>query len=282
MHVMTKFLIVACAILCLLLSALTVAYSANAERVIDSIKSERGLRLEAEMQQRSMQAQTGQERAELKSQVEGLQNARQQLEGQIASLQAERAELMSQKERALSAAAAKDSQIAQLSATTQTDADIIKAFREELTKLRAEQLATTRQNIELSDRINDLNSQREVLDGNVRALREQLAEVQLQMQAQASGVKAGAKGQPFDPAGLKVRGTVTDVLKSPTGDELAVIDIGSNKGLQENMRLQIVRGDQFIANLIINKAEPSQAVGTIDKLHRQVTVNKGDMIMATN
>lgn len=281
MHVMTKFLIVACAVLCLLLSALTVAFSANVDRITDSFRSERALRLAAQAAGSLAEADAGEKRSEWEKETLQRDGAIRERNETISRLQGERTELVSLKERAVAEAAANRGELEQLSAANKTYAEIIKSYREEVAALRTEQLAAARQSIELGDRVNDLTSQNEVLEQTARALREQLAEVQLAMQNAASGVKAGAKGQPFDPAGLRVRGTVTDVIKTDAGDELAVIDIGTNKGLQENMRLNIVRGSEFIALLVVTKVDPGTAVGRIDKLKRAVTVNKGDTIQSS-
>lgn len=275
---MTKFLIVACAVLCLLLSALTVSYSANADRINDSLKSERALRQAVEAEQKAVQAQAGEERAALTVQIEALNNAIKQRDASIAQLQMERTDLTSAKEKATAELAGIQNRISQLAATAETLTSINKGYRDEVGTLRTDQLAASRREIELNDRLNDLTSQNEVLEQTARALREQLAEVQLAMQNAASGVKTGAKGQPFDPSGLRVRGTLTDVIKTDAGDELGVIDIGSNKGVQENMRLNIIRGGEFLATIVITKADPGQSVGRINRMGLNKSINRGDTI----
>jgi hypothetical protein len=277
---MTKFLIVACAVLCLLLSALTVAFTANADRITEGFKQERAARLAAEATAKDQLAQAGQERADMQQKVQELTAAIRERDAQINDLQARATALQTEKERAAAEVATIKNQIDQLTATTKVQAAVIEADRQELGKLRAESLAAARREIELGDRVNDLASQNEVLEQTARALREQLAEAQTALQTAAAGGRPGAKGQPYDPAGLKVRGSVTDVIRSDAGDEMVVLDIGTNKGVQENMRLDIIRGTTWLATVVITKADPGQSVGRLDYLGRTTKVGKGDTVLS--
>ncbi|MBX3357354.1 MAG: hypothetical protein KF745_02900 [Phycisphaeraceae bacterium] len=277
---MTKFLIVASAVLCLLLAALTVAYSANADRIIGSVESERAQRQRAEASASQQIAETADVRAMMAKDLEAANNANSALKAQIEQLQSAFAAQQAEKEKAVSDATAIRAQIGQLSATTDTQAGLIRSYREEVTTLRTEQQTMSRQAIDLVDRINDLQSQREVLEQTARALREQLAEVQLAMQNVQSGNRGDTRGQPFESTGPLIRGMVTDVVQSPAGDELVVIDVGSNKGVQENMKMAIVRGSSFVANLVITKADPGQSIGRVDKVGRDVSVSRGDGVQS--
>ncbi len=285
MHTSTKFLIVLCSLLAVLLAAMTITYAANADRIVDSVRSERLARAAAESEARSAVAAATQEKAELEKRVASLQNTMTELESKVRGLESERATLRSDKEQAVSQASAIRNRIDQLAATSQTQADVIKGYREQVLALQAEQLASGRREIELVDRLNDLESQREVLDSTARTLREQLAEAQLAMQAAGGGQAVIAKdttaGEPFEPKGLDVRARILDAFTSPAGQEMVLIDAGSNSGLRENMKLTIAReGGTFLANVIITKVDPRQSVGRLDKLGRSVDVRKGDMVFS--
>ena len=286
MHTSTKFLIVLCSLLAVLLAAMTITYAANADRIVDSVRSERLARAAAESEARASVCAATQENATLQETNRSLRALQTQLEAKITSLESERATLRSDKEQAQSAAQTIRNRIDQLAATAETQAKVIQGYRDQVLALQAEQLAGSRREIELVDRLNDLESQREVLDSTARTLREQLAEAQQALQAAAGGAgmvaaKDVAAGEPFEPKGLDVRCRVLDVFMSPAGQEMALIDAGSNSGLRENMKLTIARdGGTFVANVIITKVDPRQAVGRIDKLGRSVTVQKGDTVFA--
>jgi len=281
-HTSTKFLIVLCSLLAVLLAAMTITYAANADRIVDSIRSERLARAAAETEARASVSAATQEKAELEKRVASLQNTMTALESKVRDLESERATLRSDKEQAVSQAAAIRNRIDQLAATAQTQASVIEGYTRQVLSLQSEQLAGSRREIELVDRLNDLESQREVLDSTSRTLREQLTEAQLALQAATAGGTVIAKdttaGEPFEPKGLDVRARILDVFTSPAGQEMVLIDAGSNSGLRENMKLTIAReGGTFLANVIITKVDPRQAVGRIDKLGRSVDVRKGDM-----
>lgn len=283
MHTSTKFLIVLCSLLAVLLAAMTITYAANADRIVDSVRSERLARAAAEAEARASVSAAMQEKGELAKLVASLQNTMTELESKVRGLESERATLRSDKEQAVSQASAIRNRIDQLTATSQTQADVIKGYREQVLALQSEQLAGGRREIELVDRLNDLESQREVLDQTARTLREQLTEAQLALQAATGGGALIARdtttGEPFEPKGLDVRARILEVFTSPAGQEMALIDAGSNSGLRENMKLTIAReGGTFVANVIITKVDPRQAVGRIDKLGRTVDVRQGDMV----
>jgi cell shape-determining protein MreC len=282
-HTSTKFLIVLCSLMAVLLAAMTITYASNADKIVDSVRSERLARAAAEAEARAAVSAATQEKVTLQETNAKLQNAMSAVESKIRDLESERATLRSDKEQAVSQAAAIRNRIDQLAATSQTQADVIKGYREQVLSLQSEQLSSSRREIELVDRLNDLESQREVLDQTARTLREQLAEAQQAVQAASGGAAVVAKdtssGEPYEPKGLDVRARILDAFTSPAGQEMVLIDAGSNSGLRENMKLTIARdGGTFVANLIITKVDPRQAVGRVDKLGRTIDVQKGDMV----
>ncbi|MBC7834288.1 MAG: hypothetical protein H7Y88_04205 [Phycisphaerales bacterium] len=288
MHTVTKFLIVACAVLSLLLAALTMAYTSNAGAITDSIAQERATAQEARANEAAALAQSGEERNNLRLSIESHLATIREREATINTLQSERTTLRADKEKAEAQAQAIRNRIDQLAATAEANAGMIKAQADELRTLRSDQLSSSQREIELVDRLNDLESQREVLDRTARALREQLSEAQLQLSTAlssaggaGSGPGATAQGrQPFESRGPLIRAAVRETFKSEAGQEYAVIDAGSNAGVQENMKLNIVRGGDFIGTIIITKADPTQSVGRIDKLGRSVEVRSNDTILS--
>jgi hypothetical protein len=265
-HVVTKILIVFCAVLSLLLAALTMAYASNAGEVRGTYKAEEAARITAETALKDGISQWETERAKLQTDLVNANNAVGDSEGRVKGLEAERTELRTQLEQSKAAAEAVGNRIVQLTAATNTQAEEIKLYHDEVTKLRDEGLKASRREIELVDHINDLEAAREVLEQTARALREQLAEVQLAMQNIKAGNVGDKSNEPFVHPGPVITARVVNVSRSPSGDDLAEISEGSNRDIKPNMRMNIVRNDKFLGDLIIITAEPQRAVGRILKL----------------
>lgn len=281
MHTVTKILVVFAAVLCVLLAALTMAYSANADAIVRANRSEVDRRIAAETQSRADVAAAKDELAAASQRNADLANQVAGLEGQIRQLQGERAALTSERRSAELARDAIVNQVDQLTATNKTQAVLIENYRNEVTKLRDQELSFRRREIELNDQLSDLQSQREVLEGSVRALQEQLAEARRQIEAGGTATASSASGssQPFTPT-FSVSGRVTAVrTDAATGRPVATINIGSTNNVRENMKLAIVRGERFIANLVVTKTDLGWSTGFVDYLSQQgVTVQEGDVV----
>jgi hypothetical protein len=271
-HVVTKILVVFCAVLSLLLAALTMAYAANAGEIRKAYKTEVDLRLAAEAAKKDAESQRALLVSEYELKLRERDSAVEQREALVKNLQGERAELKTQVEQLKAAAESNNNRLIEISSTASTQAELIKVYRDEVTRLRDESLTASRREIDLVDRINDLESAREVLEQTARALREQLHEAQVAAQTAATGgrpASAGA-GTPFVNPGPLITARVTEVFKTPAGEDMVVINEGSNRDIQKNMDMSIVRGaDQFIAKLIIVSVEPQRAVGRVEWLNRK-------------
>ncbi|MEM9083956.1 MAG: hypothetical protein AAGB34_10210, partial [Planctomycetota bacterium] len=85
------------------------------------------------------------------------------------------------------------------------------------------------------------------------------------------------------PAPANFRSRVTAVTKDVNGENLVAIAAGSADGLQENMRLIVVRDGRFLANLVVENVNINDAVGRANTLGRDnVVIQPGDMIRSAN
>lgn len=279
MHTVTKVLVVFASILCVLLAALTMAYSVNVGRVVDDRHAEINRRLAAEALAASRVAQGAEEQARLAADIQQLNNEKTQLSTTIASLQSERAKLAQDLNAAIIARDAIVAQIDQAVATSKTQALLIQQYRDEVTKLRDNELAYKRREIELTDRLNDLESNLEVQMASVRALQEQLVEARRTIDAGgAIGMNSGRTGAAYAPS-IAISGTVVKTEKdAATGKPVATINVGTNNQVRENMQLAIVRGGEFLANLKVTKTDLGWAKGEIDYLGKKVEVRDGDQV----
>ncbi len=285
MHVVTKILIVFGAVLSILLSGLAIAYSFNADAVRKELTSEQSAKAAAQAALYVERASGASRAAELTQQKESLENEKARLFAEQQQLKAENTTLRASVQEAKLEADRVKNQTTQQDVTVQLQTNLIKSLSEEVTRLRADMLASSKRETELVDRLNDLESQRQVLEQSTRALQEQLQEAKIALEgarggaSPSMGVVSGRTGSPTESLGPVVRGRVTQVVQSATGEELAEIDIGSGSGIRVNQRLTIIR-DGFLANLVITRVELNSAVGRIEKLGRKVEVQGGDVVLS--
>lgn len=287
MHIVTKILIVFCAVLSLLLSALTIAYVGNNTALVQSVKNLQARASAAEATAASEIAQYATEKTVQAERLTAIQNELATRIKSINELESERVTLRAEKQQASADAASIRNQISQLGATADTQAAMIKAYRDEVTTLREALLSAQKREIELVDRVNELDSAREVLEQNARALKEQLEESKLKLaQAQQNAAGGGltartAENAPREITGTVVRARVDEIFRSPTGDTMVVISEGSNRGIKENALMHIIRGtDEFVGSVVITVVEPGRSVGKLNSYGRGNTVQVNDTVLS--
>lgn len=278
MHIVTKVLVVFAAVLAVLLSALTMAYSVNADRIVSEYSSQRDQRSAVEAQLRQVSGQAQAEKAHLSRQLDELRRETANRDSRIRELEGERGRLTAQVAKAENSAEAIRGEIGQLNASVGTLTRLTENYRDEVTSLRDNELGYRRREIDLVDRINDLESQREVLEQSTRALQEQLAEARRSIEMQGTPRTGAGVTVGYAPS-VPINGRVTNVIKDPaTGRPMAMINVGANSSVRENMQLVITRNGQFVGNLIITQTDLQWALGEIDYLGRKVEVQAGDTV----
>jgi len=277
-HTVTKVLVVFAAILCVLLAALTMAYSVNAERVTADYRAQVTLRQSTADSAMADVTQARAEQGALNEKINSLQSQLTAMSNQVQSLEAELSQKRSEVNQARLATDDKNAQLTQLATSSNTQAELIKTYRGEVTKLRDNELTYRKREIELVDRLNDLESQREVQDGSIRALQEQLAELQRNINSGGPTLTGGTPAGPFKP-NIAISGKVLQVgTNKATGRPIATINVGANNQVKENMELAISRNGQFLGNFVVTKADLQWAVGEINTLGKKVDVREGDSV----
>lgn len=290
MHILTKVLVLFAAVLSIFLAALTIAYSANADRIAQSVAGEQALREQARAALDTQVAQAKTQQVEAKAQIDKLSGEIAQREAEKNQLQTENARLLSEKNKAETARQSIESKIAELGELAKTQSAMIGSYREEVTTLRNNEIDYRKKSLDLEARLSDLESQREVLQSTVRALQEQLTEAKL---AQESALKAGgglargADAAVFVPT-TPIQGKVERVMQDPASQaNLARINVGTNDQVRENMKLMIVRDNNFVANLVIVQTDLKWSVGRIETVNQKlsadgkpVEVRAGDLVLS--
>ncbi len=283
MHVVTKILVVAAAILCIALAALSMAYAVNSDRIVSEHQRQSDLRIAADTARTLDATAALEERTRLTQLRDQLSNELAKAMESVRSLQGERTELRSGVVKAEAERDAIGQKISQIAATAETQARLVEALIGEVSKLRDNELSYRRESIQLTDRINDLESQREVLEQSVRALQENLTELRLASQGIAAGGVISTSSTPRPPI-VNVRGRIIQTMPDPaTGGILAQIDLGTNDQIHENTLLYLVREPkQYLGQLIILKADLKTAIGRIDFQGRSnIRVQPNDLVLGS-
>jgi len=270
-HPVTKILVVFAAILSVLLSALTIAYTANAQRIKEQYLDAQRAREAALAAKAAQDAIHSEERARLEAEIASIEQTVNELEQQKTSLQQDNAQLLARVKRAESESQAIQGRLDELAATTRTQSTLISSYRDELSTLRQSELQGKQREIQLTDRISNLTAQLEVAMQTNRALREQIAELRQQFETEVASVETQRSLSATRP----VRATVTELSQGPAGDLLAQINAGSNDRLRAQMELTIVQDGQFAGKLVLTSVELNEAVGRVDTLNLGTNIRPG-------
>jgi len=281
---LTKVFVLIAAILSVVMAALAVSYGANANTIKTQYAS-------------AMQAQQAAE-GELAIANDAQLRLRTQMEKDIARLQQEKADLeetIRQNEATISslsiesrqAKAARDSiegKIAQLGVTTQTQAELIREYKAEVSRLRDDELDWRNQKLDLEAALSDSQSQLGVYVQANRSLEEQLADAQRELIAMEGGpIDIGINAPPQLIAGPSIRGTVQEVRAEPTtGDTIIRISLGSNDRVVDNAKLYLNRdGTTYLGDVVIFQTDLNHAVGRIRNLQPGQQVRVGDQVWSS-
>lgn len=223
---------------------------------------------------------------ELKKKTEELQTARAQ---EIASRRLALAALQTQLEAARSELAQANKDLSDksgtLTAQTQQLSEINdrvailnrqnEALKSEADSLLADRNEQRRRVINLTDKVNGLESLKQDLEIQVSQLQQDATVWQARSETQkAALVRAGIR-DPDDvpPAGL--RGEVLGV-----DGERVVVSIGKDDGLREGHFLEVYRGGTYLGRIVIRSVKDDQATGEIVRSMRKGFIQPKDKVAA--
>ncbi len=282
MHFLTKVFVVLAALLSIVLSAMVIAYAVNTDRILANYTSLQALSQSqdakiAELQSKISAGQIG-DRAMIQQLNSDLANREQQ----ISDLQRAKAQLETDKNRAESARQSLESKIAELGETAKTQAALIASYTEEIRTLRSSEFTSRRAALDMEDRMSDLESQKEVLEQNYRALQEEIAELRRSSELAASGGgSSGGASSPFVYSGSVIFGSVDEVTEDiSTGSTLVKINIGTNDRVAKNMRFGVVRDGAFVGNLVVISTDSKFSIAKFDALNTGKKVAAGDKVQS--
>lgn len=277
MHGLTKALVLLAALASIFLAALTMSFTVNADTLADEVVSARAKADAIETTASTSAAEHSQIEERLLRDYQRLQTEITRLKNETLALQSSNEQLRNEKLAAQQEAEQAKNRIGQISGTVQTHAELIRNFNTEVQKLRQGELSWKQNEIQLADRIADLESTLEVVNQANRALQEQLA--QLRRSAEGEGGATGRPGGVVVPTVGRVLSVSED---RATGAPLARIDLGDNDGIFNDQTIYVTRGrDQFVGHLTIIQTDLQWSVGRFDDLDTGKQIQAGDTVLTS-
>ncbi len=281
MHILTKILVVFAAVLSLALAALTSSYAMNRDAITEGYNNAVADRDKAKANYNTQSSQFAEERQKLQASVNDLQDQLGRVQNSKRDVESQLADLRLQARSAGDRADSVTRQIADLGKTVDTQAELITSYRTEVQALRQESLSIRNENIALLDRINDLESQNEVLIQSNRSLQVTIAELQAQENTGGAVTSASGSTDPQALIGDLIVGRVREV-RTNNGQQYAEIDLGTRDRMRENVKLHITRNGDFVANLVVIRTDLQSSVGRVDTVgDPSVQVRPGDMVLSS-
>jgi uncharacterized protein YhaN len=269
-HIITKFLVILASVLAVLLAGLTIAYTANADRVVSENKSMREQVAAAQAAQARAEASAGADKTAQSDQLKALQDQLQAAQSNERSALANATRLEQQVKELRLEQQSYQNRIDEFLALSQQDISLREAQQQEIRDLRSEVNAQARRIIDLIDRNSDLVSQLENSQNTVRALTEQ---IELQRRGGAGGTDSIA-ALP-DTFRARVVGVVTD----DDGAVFVEINAGRSDRIAEGMELTVTRDGGWVAKIEIERVELNSAVGRVTLTGSRGQVQDDDMII---
>lgn len=285
MHTMTKVFVALAAVLSVALATLAMAYAVNADRIVQEIKGERAARLAAEASaahDRAVLSTAEQEKAleveRLRKDLDAIRNNLREAQTALTRVEGEKAEAERERD-------ANKGEVALALDTVATQTQLIGKVNDENSRLRDDDIRTRRELVDLTDRLNNIESQRNVLQQNVRALELQIQDLQEQLASVQSGSTLANAGVFGESTGISApnffAGTVNSVTTDP-GDSSTILqlNLGSNDGVRENMDLYITRNGVFVANVRVFQVDLNHCYGRVLLTNAGQFVNSGDTVQS--
>lgn len=282
MHILTKIFVVLAALLSLLVSALAITYSINAERISDEFGAARRAEDAATTALRLAEENHKLEVTQLRGQLETRNVELADLRGELDESRYDAQRLAAEKRAAEAQTAAVQSQVRELGVTADTLTKLVETYRDEVTNLRDQELTNRDQRLDLEDTIADQSSRLQVFEQTVRALREQLADARQQIEELGSGravARNGGAAAPRTIPGTVITGTVEDVRDdSESGRTLVQVDLGSNDGVSALTELDVVRGQNYVGTIVVDEVDLQASVGYVRLTNGNLKIRRGDQV----
>lgn len=283
MHILTKVFVLFAAVLSIMMAALAISYSVNADRVISDYRDAMARADSAVSELQSQKAANSLQTAALNEDLAAKQNELASRDADTRRLEASNSELRISLRQAEAARESISSKIAQLGVAVETQAKIIDEYKDRITRLTEAELDYRDEKIDLEKTLSDLESQVIVYEQNTRALKEQIEELRGMVNTTSVAGSTNTGFQvPTEIAGSPIQGSIDQVRTDPaSGETLVQINLGSNDRIRENSRLYVHRSNNtYLGDLVIVSVDLNHAVGRISYQVPGQSIRSGDQVLS--
>lgn len=290
MSILTKIFVVLVTFLSVALVALIVPFVAKVEDYKAQLTSAEQAKIQAEATARVQQAEKAALAEQESQRIRDLTAEKNALVASIATLSADKDKLSGELLASQAEIARNAANTSRLTAANQQFAAITQSLQDELKQRREQMVELQTRIISLGDRNDELVSQLDSLKREVNRFKEQMASLQDQnrdyeraiekldpsVRSEIMGTpETSAASRPFMPP-VRIGGSVTNV-QSVEGDTWVQINIGSNDGVEKNMKFWIHRGGKYMGTLVISAVDANASAGRMDIMESQVS--QGDSVL---
>ena len=283
MHILTKVFVLFAAVLSIILAALAISFSVNADRILADYDKEMARAQGAEISLNAQSAAWSQAKSTLSEELNDLQDELASRAADTRRLEASNSELRIGLRQAQSERVSITSKIAQLGVTTETQANIISEYKDELSRLRLDELNYRDEKIDLEKQLGDLESQVIVYEQVKRSLQEQLEEVRhLVNNPGSTSTVAFNSNSATEIAGAPISGQIDEVRTDPnTGDLLVKINLGANDRVANNSRMYVQRSNTtYLGELVVFRVDMNHAVARVAYIVPGQSIRQGDQVVS--
>ena len=281
-HILTKVFVLFAAILSVLMAALAISYTANADRISRDYRHAVAAKEAAEEAMASAESIYQRALENKSNEAEGLRQQIAERDKTLRELEAENSQLAVELRRAKNEAELISGRIAQFGVSLETQANIIDSYRDELQGLRMAELRWQDEKIDISDKLSDLESQVLVYEQTQRSLREQLAAAQRELDAMRSGGSVASSASttiPVELSGPMVRGRVTGTSRSSNGETLIEVSLGQRDRVRNNTKLYLVRSGRYLGEMVVEESDVNWSVGKLlNTAGSGITIRQNDEV----
>mgnify|MGYP003700697709 CR=1 FL=1 len=274
MHILTKVFVLFAAILSVLMAALAISYTASADRITRDYENAVAAKTAAENAEAANEAIYQRALGNKSNEIEGLRQQIAERDKALRELQGENAELAVEVRRAKNEVELISGRIAQFGVSLETQAKIIDSYRDEL--------RWQDEKIDINDKLSDYESRILVYEQTQRALREQLAAAQREIDNVRNGGSIASRTgltSPTEIGGPVVRGRVTGSRRSGTGETLIEVSLGQRDRVRNNTKLYLVRSGQYLGEMVVEESDVNWSVGKLlSTAGGGITIQQGDEV----
>lgn len=277
-HILTKVFVLFAAVLSIMLSALTISYTINTDQIVSKYNDALEEAKTAEGSLSAQAARHGIILTEKEAQIDNLRSQLSAATNTMRDIERSAAQLQTDLRTAEADKAAADRRVQGALEATKAQAQIIDAYKTEVSSLRNNELLARENMLQLEERLANVLSQGAVQEATIRSLREQI-------EGAKTGTANAGRFEQIDLinatpiGGSLVRGSVQSVAyDADMGRYIVQIDLGENDRMRRNARVHIVRGNDFIADLVITRTDLNVATGIVDNLRAGESVRQNDTV----